>query len=38
MAVGNTFFKKWASHLVTYESGPSKTQAIFWQVETKQNF
>ena len=24
MAVGNTFFKKRASHLNTYESGPSK--------------
>ena len=30
ITVGNTFFNKRASHLVIFESGPSKTQSIAW--------
>ena len=32
MTVGNTFFKKRANQLTTYESGPSRTQVdyIYW--------
>ena len=36
MAVGNTLFKKRASHLVTYETGPSKTQVDYFLVRSNQ--
>ena len=29
MILGNTLFKKRTSHLITYESGPSKTQVDY---------
>ena len=29
MTVGNTFFKKRANQLATYESGPSRTQVDY---------
>ena len=40
MTVENKLFKKRASHWVSYECGPSKTQAliIFWSGETKGKF
>ena len=36
MAVDNTLFKKRASHLVTYETGPSKTQVDYFLVRSNQ--
>ena len=33
ITVGNKLFKKRASHLITYESGPSKTQVDYCLVE-----
>ena len=36
MTVGNTRFKKRAIHLVTYESGPSKTQSDYCSVRRNQ--
>ena len=30
MMVGNTFFNKSASHLITYQSGPCKTQVEYF--------
>ena len=39
MKVGNTLFKRKASHLVTSESGPSKPKSIIvWLGETKESF
>ena len=35
MTVGNTLFKKRASHLVIYESGPSKAQVDYRLVRRK---
>ena len=36
MSVDNTLFKKRASHLVTYESGPSKTHIDYYLVRRNQ--
>ena len=36
MTLGNTPFKKRAIHLVTYESGPSKTQIDYCLVKRNQ--
>ena len=32
MKIGNTIFKKRSSHLITYESGPSKTEVDYYFV------
>ena len=37
ISVGNTLFKNRASHLVTYEPGPSKTQVDSYLARRNQN-
>ena len=32
MKIGNTIYKKRSSHLITYESGPSKTEVDYYFV------